>query len=128
MAHHQESDGLQTQLASQPEVLDRHVGLGAVRRDAADLTAVVLRRPDVVLGAEPRQHEERDLGALRGLGGRLDQFLLRGFGEAVVERRPAESVAVRHLDHRDSGVVERADDGPHLVDGELVPLVVAAVA
>ena len=64
---------VQAQLPRQPEVLDRDVGLGAVGGDPADLSAVVLSGADVVLGAETRQHQEGDLGALRGLGRRLDQ-------------------------------------------------------
>ena len=54
VAHHQEADGLQAELAGQPEVLDRDVGLGAVGGDPADLAAVVLRGADVVLGADAR--------------------------------------------------------------------------
>ena len=127
MTHHQEPDGLETEVTSESEVLDRHVGLGAVRGDATDLAAIVLRGSDVVLGAEARQHEKRDPRALGGLGCRPDQFLLGGPGETVVERRPAEAVTVRHLDHRNTGVVEGADDRTHLVDGELVSLVMAAV-
>ena len=52
MAHHQEADGLQPELAGEAEVLLRGVGLGAVGRDAADLAAVVLGGTDVVLGAD----------------------------------------------------------------------------
>ena len=128
MANHQEPDGLEPQLTCESEVLNRHVGLGAVGGDPADLTTVVLCGPDVVLGAETRQHQERDLGLLRRLRGGLDQLLLRGFGEAVVERRPAQTVAVGHLDDRNTGVVEGSDDRAHLVLGELMTLVVAAVA
>ncbi len=63
VAHHQEADGLQPELAGEAEVLPRRVGLGAVRRDAADLPAVVLGGADVVLGADAGEHEERDAGA-----------------------------------------------------------------
>ena len=70
VGHHQEPDGFQAQLAGQPEVLDRHVGLGAVGGDSADRPAVVLRFFDVVLGAHPGQHQERDLGVFRGLARR----------------------------------------------------------
>ena len=128
VAHHQEADGLQTELAGQPEVLDRHVGLGAVGGDAADRAAVVLRLLDVLLGADTRQHQERDLGFLGRLGGQLDQFLLGGLGEAVVEARPAEPVAVGDLDDRHARGVQRRDDGADLVLGELVALVVRPVA
>ena len=128
VAHHQEADGLQAELAGQAEVLDRDVRLGAVGGDPADLAAVVLRGADVVLGADAGEHQERDLGPLRGLGRDLDQLLLGRLREAVVERRAAEAVAVGHLDHRDAGGVERLDDVVHLLRGELVPLVVRPVA
>jgi hypothetical protein len=52
VGHHQEPDGLQPELAGQPEVLDRDVGLGAVRGDADDRDAEVGAGRDVVLGAE----------------------------------------------------------------------------
>ncbi len=110
VAHHQEADGLQPELAGQPEVLDRHVGLGAVGGDPADRAAVVLRLLDVLLGADTGQHQEGDLGFLGGLGRELDQFLLGRLGEAVVEARPAQPVAVGDLDDRHTGGVECRDD------------------
>ena len=110
MAHHQEADGLQAEFAGQPEVLDRHVGLGAVGGDPADRAAVVLRVLDVLLGADTRQHQERDLGFLGGLRRELDELLLGRLGEAVVEARPAEAVAVGDLDDRNACGVERRDD------------------
>jgi hypothetical protein len=126
--HHQEPDRLQAQLAGQPEVLDRHVGLGAVGSDPADRAAVVLRLFNVFFGAHAGQHQEGDLGFFGRLGGELDQLLLGGLGEAVVERRAAQSVAVGHLDDRHPGRVERRDDRLDLVLGELVAFVVRAVA
>ena len=127
VAHHQEADGLQTEFAGQPEVLDRDVGLGAVRGDPADRAAVVLGLLDVLLGAHAGQHQEGDLGFLRRLGGDLDQLLLGRLGEAVVEAGATEAVAVGHLDHRHAGGVEGGDDGADLLLGELVALVVRAV-
>ncbi len=76
----------------------------------------------------PGQHQERDLGLLGGLGRELDQLLLGRLGEAVVEARPAEPVAVGHLDDRHAGGVQRRDDGVHFLLGELVTLVVRPVA
>ena len=72
--------------------------------------AVVRRLVDVFLGAHAGQHQEGDLGLLGGLRGELDQLLLGGLGEAVVERRAAEAVAVGHLDDRHARGVERGDD------------------
>ena len=128
VGHHQKPDRLQAQLAGQAEVLDRHVGLGAVGGDPADRPAVVLRLLDVLLGADARQHQEGDLGLFGGLGGQLDQFLLGRLGEPVVEARPAQTVAVGHLDDRHAGGVQSGDDRTDLVLGELVTLVVRPVA
>jgi hypothetical protein len=128
VGHHQEAHGLEAELAGQPEVLDGDVGLGAVRGDAADRATVVLRHADVVLDPDPGQHQERDLGVLRGLRRDGDQLLLRCLREAVVEGRAAKPVAVRHLDDGHARLVEGRDDGAHLLDGELVPLVVRAVS
>ena len=126
--HHQEPDRLEAELAGQPEVLNGHVGLGAVGGDPADRATVVLRLLDVLLGAHPWQHEERDLGLLGRLGRELDQLLLRRFRESVVEARPAEPVTVRDLDDRNTRRVEGRDDGTHLVLGELMTLVMGPVA
>ena len=112
----------------QGEVLLGGVRLGAVRGDPADGAAVVLGLQDVVLGADAGQHQERDPGLLRGLGRDLDQLLLGGVREAVVEARPAEAVTVGHLEDGHPRVVERGDHRAHLVGGELVALVVRAVA
>ncbi len=76
----------------------------------------------------PRQHQEGDLGFLGGLRRELDELLLGRLGEAVVEARPAEAVAVGDLDDRNAGGVQRRDDRLHFVLGELVTFVVAAVA
>ena len=124
VAHHQEPDSLQAELAGQTEVLDGHVGLGAVSGDPADRAAVVLRLLDVLLGAHTGQHQERDLGFLGRLGGQLDQFLFGRLGEAVVEARPAQPVAVGDLDDGHARGVQRRDDRADFVLGELVALVV----
>jgi hypothetical protein len=65
VGHHQEPDRLQTDLASQPEMLNRHVGLGAVGGDAHDRQTDVLDEADVVHRADARHHQRGDLG-LRG--------------------------------------------------------------
>ena len=49
-------------------------------------------------------------------------------GEAVVEARAAEAVAVRDLDDLDAGLVEGVDDAADLLLGELVAHRVRAVA
>ena len=127
VAHHQEPDRLESEFAGQPEVLDRHISLGAVGGDPADRSAVVLSLSDVFLGAHTRQHQEGDLGFLGGLGGQFDQLLFRGFGEAVVEARPTEAVAVGHLDHRHACGVQRGNDRTDLIEGELMTFVMGAI-
>ncbi|OKH72866.1 hypothetical protein EB74_22580 [Mycobacterium sp. SWH-M5] len=128
VGHHQKAHGLQTQFAREPEVLDRHVGLGAVGGDPADGSAVVLGLLDVLLGADAGQHEEGDLGFLGRVRRDLDELLLGRLGKAVVEARSAQTVAVGHLDDRNTRGVERRHDRPDLVAGELMPLVVRPVA
>ena len=127
VAHHEEADGLQAQLSGVPEVLDGDVGLGAVGGDAADRSAVVASRENVVLYPQAGQGEERDLGLLGGLRRDLDELLVVGLGEAVVERRAAETVTVRDLDDRHAGAVEGGHDVADVLDRELVPLVMRAV-
>ncbi len=125
--HHEEPDGLQAEFAGEAEVLDGDVRLGAVGGDPADRGAVVRGLADVVLEAETRQHQEGDLRPAGGLHRGLDELLLRGVAEAVVEGGPAEAVAVRDLDDGHARVVECADDGGDVVDGELVLLGVGSV-
>jgi hypothetical protein len=84
--HHQEADRLHAEIAGQPEMLDRDVGLGAVRRDPGDGRADLARTTQVVHGADARYKQHGD----RGLGGLLDACPDQGelvlAGEAVVER------------------------------------------
>ena len=123
-----EADRLHPERAGRPEVLDRHVRLGAVRRDPGDRGAHLVRLVQVVDGAEAGEHEDGDLGLGGLLDGGLDELELVDLGEAVVEARPAEAVAVRHLDDLDAGLVEGVDDAADLRLGVLVAHRVRAVA
>src|SRR6185437_5444622 len=127
VGHHQEADRLQPDLPGQAEVLDGDVGLGAVGGDADHRGPQVGDGPDVVADPEAGEHQAGDLGPL-GPGHRFgDQLPLADGRLAVVERRPAEAVAVTDLDDGDPGGVEGGDDGADLVPGELVPDVVRPV-
>jgi hypothetical protein len=53
VAEHEEPDGLHAELAGRAEVLDRDVGLGAVRRDAGHRGADRVRLLELVHGARP---------------------------------------------------------------------------
>jgi hypothetical protein len=92
---HQEADGLHAQVAGQPEVLDRHVGLGAVGGDPGHRRAGLAGLAQVVLGADAGQQQHRDLGLPGLVDPGRDQRDLVDQGEAVVERGAAEAVAVR---------------------------------
>ncbi len=128
MRHHQEADGLHAEVAGKPEMLDGHVGLGAMRGDPGDASTDVARSAKIVLGADARHQENGD----RGLGGLLDTCPDQGqlvlAGEAVVERRAAQPVPVRYLDDGHAGSVQRVHGGADLGLGELVRHRVAAVA
>ena len=128
VAEHEEPDGLHAERAGRAEVLDRDVGLGAVGGDAGDRGAGRVGVLQVVHRAEAGEHEDGDLG-LGGLvdGGR-DELHLVDLGEAVVEARAAEAVAVRDLDDLHAGRVEGVHDAAHLLLGELVAHRVRAVA
>src|SRR5699024_5670417 len=89
--------------------------------------AVVARGEDVVLDAQSGQREERDLGLGGGLGRDLDEFLVVGLGEAVVEGGAAEAVTVGDLDDGHPGTVEGPDDVAHVLERGLVARVVRAV-
>ena len=128
VAHHQEADRLHAERPGQPEVLDRDVRLGAVGGDPGHRGAGLASVAEVVHGADAGDQQDGDLGRGRLLGRRTDQDDVLDLGEAVVERRAADAVAVADLDHLDAGAVERVHGGPHLRLGELVRHGVAAVA
>jgi hypothetical protein len=128
VAEHQETDRAQPQIASDTEVLDGDVSLGAVGCDTHHGHAHVGRGPHVVDRAQAGEQKAGNARVLRLAVCRLDQRQLVLAGEAVVEAGPSEAVPVRHLDHRDTGRVERADRRADLVLGQLVRHGVAAVA
>ena len=76
--------------------------------------------PEVLDRAQAGQHQHRDLGLLRLLNCGSDEVELVDLGEAVVEARPAEAIAVAHLDHLDTGPVQGRDNPADLLLGELV--------
>ena len=57
----------------------------------------------------------------------LDELLVVGLGEAVVERRAAKTITVGHLDDGDTGAVKCGDDVADVGNRELVALVVRTV-
>ena len=114
--------------ACQPEVLDRDVGLGAVGGDPGHRRAGLAGVAQVVHRADAGDEQNGDPGRGGLLGAARIRTIVLDLGEAVVERRPADAVAVADLDDLDAGAVERVHGGPHLCLGELVRHGVAAVA
>ena len=62
------------------------------------------------------QQQHGELRLLHGRGGGLDQLEFVDLGEAVLDRRTGEAVAVGDFEHRHAGRIERAGDAHDLVD------------
>ncbi len=121
MGEHQEADRLHPEVPRGTEMLDRHVGLGAVRRDPGDRRARLTRPPEVFHRAHSGQQQHCDLRGLRFFGRGPDEPDLVHRGEAVIEGRAAEAVAVRDLDDRHPRRVQGGDHLTNLMLGEPVP-------
>jgi hypothetical protein len=109
VGEHEEAHGLHAQLPRGGEVLDRHVGLGAVGRDPGHRRPGLAGVLQVRHRAQPRQQQDRDLRRHCFLGGGADQPDIVHRREAVVERRAAQPVAVGHLDDRYAGAIQPGD-------------------
>ena len=108
---HQEADGFHAQLAGGGEMLDRHVGLGAVGGHPGDLRADTVH---LAAGSStvprPGSTSTAIFARFTVLDGGLDQLGVGAQAEAVVERRAGQPVAVGHLDDLQPGRVQRAGD------------------
>ena len=118
--HHEEARYVHPQRAGEFHLLAGDVRLGAVRGDPRDGRADVARVPQVVDRTQPGQQEYRDPCGTGLVDRRGDEVELVDPGEAVVEARPAQAVAVSDLDHLDVAAVQRVHDGAYLLLGELV--------
>jgi hypothetical protein len=125
--HHQEPDSLHAKIPRQPEVLDRHVRLCAVRRDPGYRSASLARAAQVIHGADARNEQDGDRRLPRLLHAGPDEVQLVLAREAVIERRAAKTVAVRHLDDGHAGRVQRVHRRADLLGRELVRHRVTAV-
>jgi hypothetical protein len=125
---HQESDCLHAHLPGSGEVLEGHVGLGAVGGDPGDRGAGIAGATQVLDRPDPGQQENGDLGVAGFVHRRGDQLDVVDGGEPVVERRAAEAVAVGDLDDLHAGRVQGVHDAADLPLGEPVSHRVAAVA
>ena len=54
VSHHEESEGLESELARTADVLDRNVGLGAMGRDADNAGSPIVRLLKLVNRSDPR--------------------------------------------------------------------------
>ncbi len=132
VSHHEESDGLQATAHGR----GRSAGWRRLPRCSEwpcgrSGRAVVLCGDDVVLGAQTRAASGRR--SWRAWSPSRPRALISSCSgvrrEAVVEGGPAEAVAVGDLDDRDAPAPSRAPTmASDLFDGELVTLVVGAVA
>ena len=83
VAHHQEADGVHTELAGSGDVVCRDVSFGAVRRDAHHAGTRPVRGGEIVDGSDSRQHQRCDLRALDDTGYRLNPFQVGVRAESV---------------------------------------------
>jgi hypothetical protein len=128
VTHHQESDGVEAELARDREVLLGDVGFGAVGGDADHSRSRIHRDPQIVDRADARNEQHGDPRALHPRNHGSQVFLVRMPGKTIVDRAAAEAVPVRHFDQRNPRLVEARRDRHHLVDRQLVRLRVHAVA
>ena len=128
VAHHQETDGVHAQFAGVFDVLLRHVGLGAMGGDAHHPGAGVVGRLQVMHRADAGQQQRGDLGVADHIGGGFDPFQIGVRGEAIVEARTLQAIAVGDFDRVDLGLVQGAGDVLHVLQRILMAHRMAAVA
>ena len=105
-----------------------NIRLGALGRHADHSDAAFDGGFELALGADAGDEQGRDLGTGGGGAGFLDEVHLRRAGNAILHGRTGQAIAVRNLDHRHSGRVERLDDIVDLFAGELVGHGMGAIA
>ncbi|MDT4873851.1 hypothetical protein FQZ97_1091170 [compost metagenome] len=128
MAHHQKAHGVHAQLAGVLDVLLRDIRLGAVGRHAHHASARVIGVLQIVDSADSGQQQGGDLRVPHHVGGGFDPLQVGVGAEAVVEGRALQAVAVGDFDGVDTGLIQRAGDGLHVLQRVLVADRVAAVA
>ena len=128
MRHHEEADRVEPELGGARDVLLGDVGLGAVGRHAHRAHAAIVGELQVFNGADARQQQGGDFGALELGDHRAQVFLIGVCGEAVVDRGAAQAIAVRDFDERNPGAIQSRSDIDHLLQGDLVLLRVHAIA
>ena len=126
--HHEEADGVESELARERDVLLGDVRLGAMRGDADGGDAAVLREVQVLDRADTGQQQRRDLGSGELRDHTAQVLLVAVRRESVVDRGAAQAVAVSDLDQRHTGGVERGRHRHHLFERDAMRLRVHAVA
>jgi hypothetical protein len=127
VAHHEEPGDVHPELAGGGDVLRGDVGFGAVRRHPHGARAQVVGAAQLGVGAEPRQQQCREPGALEDVGRGLDPLPVGVAARPVVEVAAGQAVTVRHLDGVDTGRVERRHDLADTARRDAVPDGVHAV-
>lgn len=126
--HHQEAHGIQAHLAGHADMLAGHIGLGAVGGHAKGRHPMLMGHLQVVEGADARQQQRRHLGLLELGDYRAEIGLVAVSGHAVVERGPAQAIAMGDLDQRHAGGVQPGGHRHHLLQADLVALGMHAIA
>jgi hypothetical protein len=82
---------------------------------------------NIGFSANAGNQKRGDLSSCGRFPRHFNQVHLAGLGESILDGRPGQPVAVRHLDNQHSGFVESAHRVAHLLAGELMPHGMGAV-
>src|SRR3546814_11994575 len=88
-------------------MLLRHIGLGAMRRDAHRAHAKIIGALEIMDGADAGEQQGGEHAMLKHLGDRADPVPVGVRPEPIVEARSLQAVAMRDLDRIDLRLIER---------------------
>src|SRR3546814_4576211 len=97
MAHHQESRDVHAKAPCRLDMLLRHIGLGAMRRDAHRAHAKIIGALEIMDGADAGEQQGGEHAMLKHLGDRADPVPVGVRPELIVEARSLQ--AVRSEEH-----------------------------
>src|SRR3546814_1874822 len=91
-------------------MLLRHIGLGAMRRDAHRAHAKIIGALEIMDGADAGEQQGGEHAMLKHLGDRADPVPVGVRPEPIVEARSLQAVAMRDLDRIDLRLIERSEE------------------
>lgn len=115
VTHHQESGHVHPQLARETDMLLRNIGFGAMRGDSDRHHAQIESPVQVLHRPDSGQQQGRQAGLADRLACGGNPVPVRMGSETIIERRPAQAVAMRHLDGIHPGFVQGGRDLAHMV-------------